>query len=203
MSRGAIILCGGASSRMGCDKALLPFGPAEVLLQRVVRLVTEVVPADRIVCVAAADQLLPLLPTGVQVVRDTEPHLGPLAGLSTGFSAMAPQADAAFVCGCDTPLLAPVLVGRLFELLGDGQAIVPQRAGRIQPLVAVYHSDVLPVAKKLLEQGERSLHALVERCGARMVDAEELRDIDPELLSLESCNTRGDYERLVERAYRS
>ena len=44
MRRGAIILCGGASSRMGRDKAWLPFGPDEVMLQRVVRLVGEVVP---------------------------------------------------------------------------------------------------------------------------------------------------------------
>ena len=37
MRKGAIILCGGKSSRMGRDKATLPFGP-ELMLQRVVRL---------------------------------------------------------------------------------------------------------------------------------------------------------------------
>ena len=42
MRRGAIILCGGKSSRMGRDKATLPFGP-ELMLQRVVRLIGEVV----------------------------------------------------------------------------------------------------------------------------------------------------------------
>ena len=42
MEQGAIILCGGKSSRMGRDKATLPFGP-EQMLQRVVRLLGLVV----------------------------------------------------------------------------------------------------------------------------------------------------------------
>ena len=42
MSRAAIVLCGGRSRRMGRDKASLPFG-TETLLERVVRIVSEVV----------------------------------------------------------------------------------------------------------------------------------------------------------------
>ena len=37
MKRGGIVLCGGKSTRMGRDKATLPFGP-ELMLERVVRL---------------------------------------------------------------------------------------------------------------------------------------------------------------------
>lgn len=188
---------------MGRDKALLPFGPDEVLLERVVRLVSEVVPTERIVCVAAADQSLPPLSSGVQVVRDTEPYCGPLAGLSTGFDSLAPQADAAFVCGCDTPLLMPALIDRMFDRLGNWQAIVPRAGGQIQPLVAVYRSDISTIANSLLEKGQRSLHALVERCNAQIVDPDELQDVDPELSSLVSCNTREEYERLVKVAYPS
>jgi molybdenum cofactor guanylyltransferase len=203
MNRSAIILCGGASSRMGRDKALLPFGRDEVLLQRVVRLVAQAVPAERIVCVAAADQSLPVLPTDVQIVRDPEPHLGPLSALATGFAARAGRDDAAFVCGCDTPLLVPALVERMFELLEGRQAIVPRVASRIQPLVAVYRSEVLPIAASLLTDGQRSLHSLIERCDARIVEVDALRDVDPDLLSLESCNTDEEYQRLLERVFPS
>ena len=58
MEKGAIILCGGKSSRMGRDKATLPFG-SEVMLQRVIRLVSQVVNVHRIVVVAAPGQALP------------------------------------------------------------------------------------------------------------------------------------------------
>ena len=57
---GAIVLCGGMSRRMGRPKAWLPFGPDEVMLQRVVRLVREVV--GPVVVVAAPEQELPMLP---------------------------------------------------------------------------------------------------------------------------------------------
>ena len=50
MTNAGIILCGGRSTRMGRDKATLPFGP-ELMLQRVVRLLGEAV--QRIVIVAA------------------------------------------------------------------------------------------------------------------------------------------------------
>ena len=71
MLPGAIILCGGRSSRMGLPKLSLPFGP-ELMLPRVVRLVRAGLglAATPIVVVAAPDQELPPLPVDVRVVRD-------------------------------------------------------------------------------------------------------------------------------------
>src|SRR6187455_1701553 len=87
MRKAAIILCGGKSSRMGRDKASLPFGP-ELMLQRVTRLVMEVVEPAHIVVVAAPDQVLPDSPAGVQVARDELAYLGPLQGIATGLRAI-------------------------------------------------------------------------------------------------------------------
>ena len=201
LSHGAIILCGGASTRMGCDKALLPFGPNEVLLQRVVRLVREVVPGERIVCVAAVGQPLPPLPADVQVIRDEHPAWGPLAGLANGIAAVAPHAKAVFVCGCDAPLLVPAFVVRMFELLAEHKIAAPYDGERFHPLAAVYRTDVLDVARSLLAVGERSLQALLWQCDTCQVPVDELRDVDPQLASLENCNTDEEYERLSERAF--
>jgi molybdopterin-guanine dinucleotide biosynthesis protein A len=66
---GGIVLCGGQSSRMGRPKAWLPFGD-ELMLPRVVRLLSEVV--SEAVVVAAPEQDVPALPEGVAVVRDPE-----------------------------------------------------------------------------------------------------------------------------------
>jgi molybdopterin-guanine dinucleotide biosynthesis protein A len=195
MSRGAIILCGGASSRMGRDKALLPFGPDEVLLQRVVRLVGQVVANESMVCVAAAGQELPKLPEGVTVVRDRERHAGPLAGLAAGLSAVAGRASVVFATGCDAPLLQPALVSRLFDMLGENDVAAPHEGGHFHPLPAVYRTDLQPICVSLLAAGERSLVSLIERCRTLRVPAEALRDVDPELASLASCNTDEDYRR--------
>src|SRR3954463_14928404 len=103
-SCGGVVLAGGKSTRMGTSKALLPFGP-ETMLQRVVRLLEDVV--SPIVVVAAADQMLPQLPAHVIITRDEQDARGPLEGLRTGLKALPEQVEAAYVTGCDVPLLVP------------------------------------------------------------------------------------------------
>jgi molybdopterin-guanine dinucleotide biosynthesis protein A len=194
MNRGAIILCGGRSTRMGRDKAALPFGRDETILQRVVRLLGIVVPPEHIVCVAAEGQLLPRLPAGVSVVIDRVLDCGPLAGLAEGLAAIENRAEAVFVTGCDAPLLAPAFIERMFTLLGAALIAAPHDSRNWHPLPAVYRTSVLPAAVSLLAAGERSLVALLEVNATRRVSLDELRDVDPELLSLASCNTPADYE---------
>lgn len=198
MDRGAIILCGGQSKRMGRDKATLPFGPEETLLQRVARLVGQAVPSEQIVCVAAAGQSLPQLPAGLRTARDATPARGPLAGLAAGLAALKGSADAAFVCGCDMPLVKPAFVNRMFDLLGGCSIAALHDGRRWHPLTAVYRVDILPrVESRLIAGPDRSLTALLDAEATRRVHLEELQDIDPELDSLASCNTMEDYQRLL------
>src|SRR5437870_1311085 len=108
-----IVLCGGRSSRMGSAKALLPFGP-ELMLQRVVRLMREVV--QPIVVVAAPKQELPPLPSNeVTIVRDRREGRGPLEGLAVGLATLPASVTAAYVTSCDVPLLQPDFVRRMIE----------------------------------------------------------------------------------------
>ena len=199
--QGAIILCGGSSSHMGRDKAWLPFGPQEVMLQRVVRLVREVVPVENIVCVAAADQGLPELPHGVEIIHDPVPYCGPLAGLATGLAALGDRADAVFTAGCDVPLLVPAFARRMFELLGDHEAVVAQDEDRepspFRPCIeqACYNRRINSWPK-----ARRSLMSLLERCDAWKVPIERLTDVDPTLSSLFNCNTLDEYERALRTA---
>src|SRR6476660_3315417 len=102
-----IVLCGGRSSRMGRPKAWLPFGD-EVLLQRVVRILSEVV--SPIVVVAAKEQELPTLPADILVARDEQEAFGPLAGLAAGMAALRGKVAAAYASSCDVPLLKPEFV---------------------------------------------------------------------------------------------
>lgn len=182
---------------MGRDKALLPFGPQETMLQRVVRLVAEVVPLDGILCVAAATQELPTLPAGVEVVRDAEAHCGPLAGFAAGVAAVQNRAEAVFACGCDAPQLVPAFVDRMFDSLGDHKVAAVFDGERFHPLSAVYRTDVLRTVEAILATGERSLVSLVEHCDTHRVPLGELRDVDPKLSSLENCNTLVDYQRAL------
>lgn len=184
---------------MGKPKALLPLGP-ETMLQRVVRLVSECVPAENIVVVAAQAQHLPQLPPAVEVTHDRHPERGPLEGLRAGLVALQDRADAAFVTGCDVPLLVPAFVERMFELLGENLVAAVREEQRFHPLSAVYRLDVMPMVEELLSNGERSLQALLQKSSTKAVAPDELRGVDPRLDSLWSLNRQEDYAAALERA---
>jgi molybdopterin-guanine dinucleotide biosynthesis protein A len=188
---GGIVLCGGQSKRMGRPKAWLPFGP-EVLLQRVVRILSEVV--CPIIVVAAPDQDVPALPAGVAVVRDEERGRGPLQGLAAGLVTLRGQADAAYLSGCDVPFLQANLVRRLIVLLGTHAICVPRVGEYHHPLAAVYRIEVAEVVQRLLAANRLRPVFLFDDVPTRVVLAEELLDVDPTLQSFRNLNTPEDYQ---------
>jgi molybdopterin-guanine dinucleotide biosynthesis protein A len=192
MRKGAIILCGGKSSRMGRDKAMLPFGP-ELMLQRVARLVTEVVEPANIVVVAAPEQELPGLRAGIEIARDALAHRGPLQGLATGLSAIGGRVEAVFAVGCDAPLKAPAFIRRMFELLGDFVIVSPFDGDHDQSRAAVYRPGVLSQAEAVLNSGHFSPRSLFDTVRTRMVHIDTLRAVDPNLDTLKNLNHEYDY----------
>ncbi|MFQ5844419.1 MAG: molybdenum cofactor guanylyltransferase [Planctomycetota bacterium] len=192
MTAAAIVLCGGRSRRMGRDKGSLPFGP-ETLLRRTIRLVSEAVPEIRVVARAGQE-----IPGGLEVVRDPAEGLGPLAGLAAGLAAM--RAERAFVTSCDVPFLRPAYVRRMLELSRGHAVAVPLVDGYHMTTSAVYSRDVLPVARQLVAERRLRPLFLVEAVDARIVTADELHDVDPDLESFRNCNTRQDYEAALRHA---
>jgi molybdopterin-guanine dinucleotide biosynthesis protein A len=197
MRKGAIILCGGKSTRMGRDKATLPFGP-ETMLQRVVRLVAEVVTPANIVVVAAADQSLPPLPPDIKIAHDDHPERGPLEGLAAGLHALRDSADAVYATGCDVPLLVPAFVERMFALLDDHEIVVPSDGEFHHPLAAVYRPSVLAAVERLLASDRLSPRALFGEVRTLEVPVEELRGVDAQLLTLRNLNRFEDYTAALE-----
>ena len=192
MKRGAIVLCGGKSSRMGYPKAMLPFGE-ERMLQRVVRLVAEVVPTEQIVVVAAPGQELPLLPTGIQLAADDRQNRGPLEGLAAGLQAIAGQVDVAYATSCDVPLLQPAFIEQMFQLIGEQDIAIPKEDRFHHPLAACYRTTVLDPIRELLAADRLRPFFLLEKVNSIEVPIDELRSADPELASLSNLNTPEDY----------
>lgn len=193
----AIILCGGRSQRMGRDKALLPVSD-EVFLERICRIVTPA--TGTVIVVAAEDQKVPELGTDVRVVTDLLPDAGPLAGLLTGLQELQrrnPQATQVWLSGCDAPFVSVPVIERLRQLLKDADAVVVEHQQQLQPLAAVYHVRILPVVNRLIESGQRSLQQLLHSIRCVRVDAESLRDLDPDLKFLRNINTPEDYQRYI------
>lgn len=187
------MLCGGKSTRMGTSKALLPFGP-ETMLQRVVRLLNEVV--SPIVAVAAADQNLPLLPPDVIVTQDEREGRGPLEGLRAGLKALPHGVDAAYVTSCDVPLLVPGFVQQMLALAEGYDVAVMEIEGFTHPLSAVYRRATLARIEELLTQDRLRPVFLFDSVRTRRVRPEEMT-ADPALRTLRNLNTPEDYQRAL------
>jgi len=196
---GAIILCGGRSTRMGKDKATLPFGP-EFMLERVVRLVSSVVNPSSVVVVAAEDQPLPELPESVIVARDEQPDRGPLEGLAAGLRALPPEAGAAYATSCDVPLIEPEFIHSMFARLAGHEIAVPVDGKFYHPLAAVYRRSVLPAVESLLAAERLRPRFLFDETDTAAVPVDDLRESDPELLTLMNLNYEEEYHTALEKA---
>lgn len=198
MNLGAVILCGGESRRMGQPKAWLPFGP-ERMLQRVVRLVSIV--TDQVVVVAAPGQDLPPLPVSVAVAHDPVRGLGPLQGLAAGLAALWDSVELAYATATDAPFLQPGWIRRLVSLIEAHDLAIPECEGYPHPLAALYRrATVLPAIEALLRADRLRPVFLIEALKTRIVAADELREVDPELRTLRNLNTPDDYHAALKEA---
>jgi molybdenum cofactor guanylyltransferase len=168
-----LLLTGGASRRMGTDKAALlaPEGGA-TLAARTARLL------DRVTGVA-----LEIGPgyTDLPAMADPAPGLGPLVAIGHGLDALRAQGchGPVIVLATDMPHLPPAL---LEQLAGhpSARSIVPVAGGRRQPLCARYADSDLGQVRGLVGQGRRAMGDLLAVIDPLYVDAdpEDLADVD-------------------------
>jgi molybdenum cofactor guanylyltransferase len=183
----AIVLCGGQSTRMGSDKASLPFGN-ETMLERISRTVAEV--ADEVIVVGRRDQ-------DASTTYDAIEEQGPLAGIAAGLSAS--KTDLNIIVACDMPLIKPAVLQRLVSLIDNNDICVAVVDGHASALCGVYRSRIAGDAQALLDAGERRVMRLLDRVQTKRVDAAAFRDIDPNLDTFLSCDTPEAYRAALVR----
>ena len=182
----AVVLAGGASRRMGRDKATLTFsGPAgqTTLVEHVVSVVSP--RCSPVFVIAAQGQPLPTLPA--EVLRDEVLGVGPLLATGRGLRAAAEAGlQWAFVCAVDMPFLSAdvidVLAGPAVRLGAD---VVLPWDGRDHYLAGIYRTALADRVDELIAAGERSMRALVDT-----VDTQRI--VMPEQRSLTNVNTTAD-----------
>ncbi len=159
-----VATAGGRSSRLGLDKTRLRLygetGPD--LLERTLDLLAACTDEAVISCRADA----PILPCGrtCRLVPDAVPHAGPLGAL---YSCLRALGGPLLVLACDLPFMEEAVVRRLLSAREHRPAdrcmtvFRERETGRLQPLVAVYEPECLPLLEAALASGERRLRRAV------------------------------------------
>ena len=178
-----IILAGGASSRMGRNKALLTWD-GRPLVERVASTLAALTDDILIVSNDAASYQFLQLP----IIPDVQPGYGPLMGLYSGLRAA--QGELAVVTAVDMPFLSARLLSHLISLAPGYDVVIPHAQDRLHPLCAVYRGHTcLPAIEKAIERGQRRLISFHSQVRVRQVDEGELRQISPDLRALMNVNT--------------
>jgi len=105
--------------------------------------------------------------TGLEPVGD--PREGPLVAFVHGARALRTDRPI-LLLACDMPLVEPALLRHLVVSLGDADAAVPVTDGRDQPLCACYARRATEVGAQLVEDGERSMTALLRALEVARID---------------------------------
>ncbi|HET9876682.1 MAG TPA: molybdenum cofactor guanylyltransferase [Mycobacterium sp.] len=164
-----VVLTGGASRRMGRDKATLtiPGLAGRTLVEQVVFVVGQ--RCDPLFVMAAAEQVLPDLPA--RLLRDEVPGRGPLSATGRGLRAAAEAgAQRAFVCAVDMPFLTADLIDALATPAArlDADLVLPWD-GRDHYLAGVYRTGLAERIDVLVAGGEHRMAALVGKVDTQRI----------------------------------
>ncbi|MBW2280029.1 MAG: molybdenum cofactor guanylyltransferase [Deltaproteobacteria bacterium] len=181
------MLAGGASSRMGRDKASLDLD-GTAMASRVASALGDCLSTVRIVLRPGQPN-----PTDLPRIDDHHEARAPIVGVAAALEAA--EAPAVLVAACDLPgLHARFLLALLAHVPASGgpEIVAPRTSRGPEPLVAVYRRTLLPELGRRIGAGELALQGLLRDCDTRFVDAALLREIDPDLEALRNVNRPED-----------
>ncbi len=190
------VLAGGRSRRMGQDKAQVRIGGL-TLLERALQTAGAVASAVHIV--GSEPNYASLAP----VIEDHYAGQGPLADIHAALSFTRQELN--LMLAVDLPGVSPELLRYLVREAGGGDAVVtvPQSAGRLQPLCAVYLRQFAQLAGDALARGANRIDSLFEQCSRRIISEAELAGAGFGEEMFENVNTPEDLAAARLRAERA
>lgn len=164
------VVAGGRSSRMGRDKALLPFRETTFLTHAMDRL-REVTPDIAILCGPKPRYE----DFGVPVITDAICGAGPIGGLySALLAASIDKREQVLWLGVDLPLAPSSLLATLLEELTHAEVAMARTTQGIEPLCAAFRTTpTLEAVRRALLDSRLKLASALDELTVRAIDAED------------------------------
>ena len=178
----AAVLAGGLSSRMGRDKAALPFGGTTLLDFQVQKLHSLGIEDIMISC---SVQEIP----GTRSIPDVYPHKGPLSGIHACLAEA--RGGAVLFLSVDTPLI-PLEALRELLTAHEGGVTLLRHGERAEPLIGVYDAALVPLCGEILQSEHTGVWQLLNRTPVKTLP------FDGDEAFFLNGNTPEDYARLLQ-----
>ena len=160
-----IIFAGGKSSRMGQDKALLPFGGYNTLSEfQQVRLSK----LFKKVYISAKENKFDF---DVNIIEDNYNDNSPLVGIISIFETL--KVDKVFILSVDAPFVNKKVIDKLINSNNRFDAVVAKSKSGVQPLCGIYKRSILPIAQEHLKSKNHRLHSLLKKVETQFVPFED------------------------------
>lgn len=189
-----VVLVGGASRRMGSEKALMDVGGVPAAL-RVASVLAEVCGVDRSSVVAVGGPVEWGSRLGLAHLADDAPGEGPLAAIDTALRRLGGDClvAACDLVGIDAPSLESVC--RAGAAPGCDVAVAVGSTGRRQPLLSRWNASARPMVATAVAAGERSPMSLLDRLAVVELAVVEVECSGDALLNV---NDAGELRRFVD-----
>ncbi len=162
----AVIFAGGKSSRMGEDKALLPFANYPTLTQFQQDKLNTLF--DKVYISAKENKF----DFDCMVIQDNYTENSPLVGLISVFETL--KAEEVFILSVDAPFVNKETIEKLLEHHESSfDVIVAQSPSGVQPLCGLYKRSILPLAYMQLKKGNHRLGDLLRLANTLFVKFDE------------------------------
>ncbi len=184
---GAIILAGGESTRMGFDKALLPFS-GKTLLEDICQKLCPFFEQIYVV-VEDAQKVNRLELFGAKICQDLMPKAGPLAGLYTGLCQSIYALNMVF--SVDMPFVDEACISKLIHAIGENPTdacCFETPDGNLQPFPGVYSKEARSWMRLLIDQNVKSMKRLFQ-----VIDCQRVLFEDPGSPVFKNLNQTEDY----------
>ena len=189
----AFVLAGGKSTRMGSDKAFLPWADG-TLLSHALKLVAGVTPRVRIVGEARRFAAFGA------VVEDIYRDRGPLGGIHAALSGSS--TDLNLMLAVDLPLIEARFLEFMVALARNTDAVVtvPHADGVSQPLCAVYRREFSKPAEEALQAGRNKIDALFVSVKTHVIEEDEFTRAGFSSAMFRNLNTPEEWKEQQRRA---
>ncbi|RRS32277.1 MAG: molybdopterin-guanine dinucleotide biosynthesis protein MobA [Epsilonproteobacteria bacterium (ex Lamellibrachia satsuma)] len=160
----AILFAGGKSSRMGKDKALLPFAGHNTLSEFQYSRLSNLF--QKVYLSAKEDKF----DFDALIILDRYEESSPLVGIVSLFETL--KEDRVFILSVDAPFVNERVIEALLNSKENFDAVIAQSSSGTQPLCGVYNRSILPLAQKHLNEGKHRLNHLLKAANTQFISFE-------------------------------
>ncbi len=128
------------------------------------------------------------------MIGDIVDMKGPLTGIYSCLSNRL--CSDIFVTACDMPLIKKDMVELICSFSQNYDVVVPLYGGQSHPLLGVYKKSIIPTAKMMLNEGIRSLRALLSRVHTKFIESKDLLVIENAEECFININTPDDFKKI-------